>query len=245
MLRTLNAALLVLLALVSTARADLIYSSNGFEQPTFVPGPINGQNGWTGNGDIQTSVKFSGDQALRLFANGFQGANFNTNIPFTAPIRAEVDFLFHTDNGISQAGLSLSSNQGFVGQIANFGASNASASSIFSPFLAGDVWHHLALEVNPTNQTITGFVNGNAVATFPIDTPGPIGAITSVQLYTFGGSAGDNQVVFFDNLQITQTPEPASIVAWFFLSVSGLVGWWRWRSKTVAPFMRRSLCQAF
>lgn len=75
--------MVAVLGLASIASADVWYSSNGFEPPTFTPGPLAGQDAWTGGGAgggiapmvVTPPDPVIGTQAVRLEVPDIQGAN--------------------------------------------------------------------------------------------------------------------------------------------------------------------------
>jgi hypothetical protein len=75
--------LVAVLGLASIASADVWYSSNGFEPATFTPGPLVGQDGWTGGGSggglapmvVTAPDPVIGSQAVRLEVPDLQGAS--------------------------------------------------------------------------------------------------------------------------------------------------------------------------
>ncbi len=74
---------LAVLGLVGSTAVEAAYDSNGFEGPTFVLGPLAGQDGWTAsaaNGGVAPMVVTApdpviGQQAVRLEVPDVQGAN--------------------------------------------------------------------------------------------------------------------------------------------------------------------------
>jgi len=201
----------------------VVYAS-GFEQPTFVTGPINGQDGWSGSGDIQSAVVQSGNQALAVDARVdiFNGATQTVSYPAVGnTIVAEVDFR-QSGSENPQSGLALFGNTGFLAQldgVGGFFALGNSDSAAFGGSIAQDTWYHLAIVLDFQTDIMTGYVDGTSFATLPINIPTLPSAITSVQLFSYQG----DQTVFFDNVSVTAAaPLP---VTWAGgLALLGLVG---------------------
>ena len=51
---------IIILGFQASAEAESIYDT-GFEPPQFALGPLNGQDGWTFNGEVQDGVVRSGE----------------------------------------------------------------------------------------------------------------------------------------------------------------------------------------
>jgi PEP-CTERM motif len=218
------AAALMLLSLVAatSVQAGVIYST-GFEPPAFVPGPINGQDGWSGAGEIQGAVVYSGTQALHIDASTseFQGANLPLSYAVGSSIVSfQVEFQ-QTGPGTAQAGISLVGDTGFLAQIynlgGNYGLGNYNMSTPRLPFASG-TWHLLDIILNFKTETMVGYVDGQSLGTLAINPPSPPTQITELSLYSFG-SGGPQQDVYFDNVSLATVPEPSSLV----LGGTGLV----------------------
>jgi T5SS/PEP-CTERM-associated repeat protein len=196
--------------------ASTVYAT-GFESPAFNIANINGQDGWFGDGSIQSAVVQSGTQALRLNAGGlntrqaFRGFNFpiaGQVIRFGAHVR-------RVGSQDAQAGLSLFGDTGFIAQIAYVGGGNYILGNTDSGTPAQNApngsWHRVEVVLNFESQTMSATIDGVALGTLPINTvPFPT-SLTSISLYSTGAGSG-TQSIFLDNLDVTTVPPPGAEV---------------------------------
>lgn len=206
--RVIRPLMLLCLALLgaSTAHAGMAYQT-GFESPSFTAGPVAGQDGWVGDGAIQTGVVASGSQAFHLgadvdgFFEGYKTVNRSVG---GGVVSLTVDFMRRGD-GLNFTGISLWADTGFLGQIMALDISevqlgNADSNAAPIAFTEG-VWHALRLDLDLDAQTLSGSIDGTSLGTLALNPAGgPAGMITDIAFYGWGSA--DGQDMYYDNLAL-------------------------------------------
>lgn len=219
-------AITLLGSTINIAQATILYSTD-FESPTFSVGSIAGQGGWNASGasgTIQTSIVGSGSQALQVSPGQtalapFGGFSVGSNL-----LRIEFDMRRSGANG--QAALSISGDgtPKFVGQL----MTNPSAvaigntnSSIPWQSFTNDIFHQVAYELNFSNLTMEGFVDGVSIGTLAINNTVLPSNINYIYFYSFSNT---DATLYIDNLRISEAtvPEPGSL-ALLGIGLLGLV----------------------
>jgi hypothetical protein len=201
------------LGAASPVHAQLIYGA-GFEAPTFVVGPIAGQDGWTGGADVQSGTVQSGSQALHINGSGSSTVSAIRAISYAITPGLLVDFssYFQITGGGAQAGIELMGNTGLLAQLITNGTTyrlgNSNSGTPTQPFANG-VWHLLEIRFDFTAGTSTGWVDGQLLGTLPINTPSTPTQLGQVLLYSLG-THGPAQDVYFDNVSVTNSTGPTS-----------------------------------
>jgi T5SS/PEP-CTERM-associated repeat protein len=191
--------------------------ATGFESPPFSVGNLNGQDGWSGDGTIQSAVVQAGTQALRLNAAGptFRNASRSFNFPIAGQVIRFAADIQRTGSQDAQAGLSLLGDTGFIAQIAYVGGGNYILGNTNSGTPAQNApngaWHRVEVILDSESQTMSATIDGVALGTLPINTvPFPT-ALTAIGFYSFGASGG-TQDLYLDNLSASTVPPPGAEV---------------------------------
>jgi hypothetical protein len=212
---------------------DVLYAT-GFEEPSFVPGPIDGQSGWfvfSASGEIsapviETTVVNTGAQAVGVpgSVSGQTGSVFAPN--FTSPVvDLSTDIFLASSSGEStwQFATTGANDTGYAGGIDINGTSIVAISSGFPVVgaLTRDAWHHVDVVLDYLNQTFALDLDGSMLAadlSFCGNNFGPCNGAPVAELgwalfNTFGNG---NDAGYVDNFSIATVsaaiPEPASIM---------------------------------
>lgn len=196
------------------AGATTAYAT-GFEPPAFGLGNLAGQDAWSGDGTIQSTVVQSGTQAMRLNAAGstIRGNSRPLNFPIAGQVIRFAADIMRSGTQDEQAGLSISGDTGFIAQIAyvpggNYILGNTNSNTPPVAFPNG-VWHRVQVTLDSESQTMSATIDGVPLGTLPINTvPFPT-SLTSTGIYSFGSGAG-SQDIYLDNLEITTVPPPGA-----------------------------------
>ena len=213
-------------------QAAVLYAT-GFENPPFVPGPINGQAGWfvfsasgqTSAPVIETTVVNTGAQAVGVpgSVNGQTGPVFAPN--FTNPVldlSADIFLGSSTNESSWQFATTGANDTGYAGGIDISGTSIAAITSGFPVVgtLTRDTWHHLDVVLDYLTQTFGLDLDGSTLATnlpycgnnFGPCNGAPVAELGWALFNTFGNG---NDSGYMDNFSIATVPagvpEPASI----------------------------------
>jgi hypothetical protein len=217
-IQTLFAALIAVSLGASSARAA-VYAT-GFESPTFAPGSVDAQDGWTSLGgpaaaNIQSATVVSGTQAARLNSLGVNAiASHPLDVDTSGKIvTLTVDFR-HAGNQSGNAAITVLGNVDTVATFflvgPNAGLTNSSSFTAPGMILADDTWHRLVMTLNfPAHQIGTGVDGGGGFGLFLNSTSS---TITGLQLSSNTSSTA--QDFYIDNLSVAvvATPEPATLV---------------------------------
>jgi hypothetical protein len=221
------------LLLAVSASADIVYDSNGFEDPPFVLGPLNGQDGWYGEGGgggIEPMVvthpdPVIGDQAVRLEVPDEGGAYSYMDMAIPdilaqgyTQVTVSFDIYRQTDDWISNLwwwwfdagtptyGLQWDEGQGYPhpGATYPFGWDGVGTPTILDRYVTLEmIWDFDA-------GVATGYYDGNLVTTVGIS---DIETLTgwAIQLGHDEDTGSGPDVAWIDNFAITAIPEPASL----------------------------------
>jgi hypothetical protein len=222
---------LLLLAAVQS-QAAVLYAT-GFEQPSFVPGSIDGQAGWfvfSASGQtsvpvVETTVVKTGAQAVGVpgSVNGQTGPVFAPN--FTNPVldlSADIFLASSTSQSAWQFATTGANDTGYAGGIDINGTSIAAITSGFPVVgtFTRDAWHHIDVVLDYVSQTFGLDLDGSTLANnlpfcgnnFGPCNGAPVAELGWALFNTFGNG---NDTGFMDNFSIATVPaavpEPASI----------------------------------
>jgi hypothetical protein len=127
---------IALLAPTAASAAAILPYSTGFESPTFVPGSINGQDGWTVYGstsDVTTAAAHTGSQSLFVTPVAGDGNVIKSSTPLFDPSGEtpsmyvptpassfmQTDFWFRSVFNTSDTGLYISTSMGNPASVRN------------------------------------------------------------------------------------------------------------------------------
>jgi len=226
-------ALPAVLLLVAPLSADVIYDSNGFEDPPFVFGPLNGQDGWYGEGGgggcepcvVGAPNPVIDNQAVRLEVPDTGGAYSYMDMAFPdilaqgyTQVTVSYDIYRQTDNWISNLwwwwfdageptyGLQWDEGGPGPGGTYPFGWSGAGPSV---PTIL-DRWANLLMVWDFTTNVADGYYDGVYVGSVNIS---GITTLTgwAIQLGHDEGTGSGPDVAWIDNFVITAIPEPGTL----------------------------------
>ena len=153
---------------------------------------------------------------------------------------AQTMFLFVGDSsGLNKLGLELFRPAGTVGQVYN-GATILTATDGGNNWLNKNTWYRYILTIDNQLDTydLSIFEAGNSTARYDYSglniqpafgTDSDLGTITQIELQPFGNASGTGHEAYFDNLEITQVPEPATVALYAGFLALGLVMYRRHR----------------
>ena len=221
-------ALWCALSQLSLARADLgtLLYETGFEPPRFAPGPIQGQDGWTGEGTtdriaIHPGIARTGFQALCLDA--YRSVDFTRTFkPLAgAPaggllVRIGVDMLV-LDDGVVPSGnyrLTGFGDQGYIGTLvvdAGGGIQVLGGGGWLSTGAraAKNAWNRYEIEFDFPQQTFNCYIDGGLVLT---NTPFANRA-DGLQRVGFEVNDPGEDTACFDNFTALASPLPGAVAA--------------------------------
>ncbi len=229
---------LALLALipVPAAHAGTVYAT-GFENPPFSTGNLAGQDGWSVFGSTITTVEsffaYSGSQAVFVNGPGSDGQSgpYHTDSP-SGPLidlSAEIYISSSSTEGGWQFAATGAGLTGFIGGVDLYPDATFPATDdvilITGDFpqvgtIALNVWNNFNFLFNMTSQTYSFYLNGSLVqsgAPFCGNNSGPCNGAT-VSAYSdsifdgFGGPPNENDDGFMDNFNLSNAPEPGSLL---------------------------------
>lgn len=238
-MRTLT--IVAVLALAGAASADVLYSAGGFEPATFVPGPLVGQDGWTGGGSgggiapmvVTAPDPVIGTQAVRLEVPDLQGANswMDHAIPafdITGKIVTVSYDIYRQDDpwlsnlwwwwwdaGTPTYGLQWDAAVGNPGQTLPNGWNPGAGSAVTVMGRYANVTMVWDFQQNLAYSWYDGNLVDNGI---------PISGITTltgwtIQLGHDEGTGSGPEVAWIDNFSISVVPEPTSLA---LLALGGL-----------------------
>jgi PEP-CTERM motif len=235
------------LAVASPAWAVVLYDSNGFEGPAFVPGSLLGQDTWTGTGGsasplvVRAPDPVLGQQAVRLAMPDLQGAGCsmdrslwggnlaNQIVTISFDIYREQSrwlsnlYWWWWDGGTPTSGLQWDAGVGFPGQTRPHGWNPGAAGA---PTITGR-YANVTMVWDFQQMKASSWYDGAL-----IDNGIPISGIHTLTGFTIVLSHDEAtgmgpEVVWIDNFVVTAVPEPASLV---LLALGGLAAR-RWRPR--------------
>ena len=230
-------AAVFLQAMAHKAGAQEFYST-GFEPADFALGQVDGQDGWFGAAKVQIGVVESGIQALHIDGSvegGFAGRGMDSAVGSDL-FRLQADY--RRTGKAGQSGIFLYGDTGFIAQLAEttsgFILGNTDSNTAPQVFKA-DTWHHLIIELDFLEDTLTGFVDGQQLGTIAINTLPEPTRILGFQLY-FLGLGQAQQSIYFDNFSFSTSTIPAVPETSTMLMLPGLgcllvLGAWRRRTS--------------
>ena len=229
---------LALFALISVpaAHAGVVYAT-GFENPPFTIGDLVGQDGWSAFGStiitVENSFVYAGSQAV--FVNGpgsaSQSGPFHADSPSGPMIdlSAELYISSSSTEGGWQFAATGPALTGFIGGVDLYPDAVLPATDdidlITGSFpqvgtIALNTWNNFNFLFDMTAQTYSFYLNGSLVqagAPFCGNNSGPCNG-ADVSSYSdslfdgFGGPANENDDGFMDNFNLSDTPEPGSLL---------------------------------
>jgi hypothetical protein len=237
-----SAVLAGVLLLASPLSADIIYDSNGFEDPPFVVGPLNGQDGWYaegGGGGYEPVVVTHPDhvlglQAIRLEVPDQEGAYSYMEMAFPDILAQGYDYVTVSFNIYRQSDEWISNlwwwwfDDGTPTYGLQWDQGTPETSYAYPFGWDGDGWPvalgcYLTLEMvwDFDSGVATGYFCGNLVTT--VDISG-IETLTgwAIQLGHDEGTGSGPDVAWIDNFFITAVPEPSTL-ALLSLALVGLL----------------------
>lgn len=213
---------LALVAVVSSASAQAMFDN--FDSYTI--GSINGQGGWegwTGNaavaGTVTAAQAYSGTQSLRVVAgndtvrpftgvsSGWWSLSLMQYIPSTSSGNSWVILMNSYPANLNWSEQMLVDiSAGLVGVFDGAGAQQGGVLSIVK-----DQWVPIRFDINLTDNTVSSYYNDSFLATHTWQSGG-LNQLQALDLYPDEGS-GTAQVgpVYYDNVQLSIVPEPASM----------------------------------
>jgi hypothetical protein len=161
--------------MASPVRAAVLYATS-FEQPTFTPGPIAGQDGWaeypvSGASFVESSVAFTGSQAVDIIpalATGQDGPYKTVNT--LAPIVDQSAEIYLASGSNQSAWQFAATGAGLVGYAGGIDIdANNTIRAISGSFptigtFTRNQWNEVDLILNYATQTYTIDLNGMAIA---------------------------------------------------------------------------------
>ena len=212
---------------VASAPVRVLYSS-GFESPTYVPGTLAGQDGWSafrgGCGSVETSTVFFGTQADGCNAAGASGQQLDVHaIPSSGQTSLErVTGNFYAngcDPNVPWDVFGALGNAGFVGQLVEYDCKATIGGSTSAP-ITPNAWNNYDMTINFATDTETAYVDGALIGTISLGSSSTelTDIFTGINT-TFGTPAGQS---YIDDLTVESVgvPEPSSLL----LLVSSLAG---------------------
>jgi hypothetical protein len=225
--------MVAVLGLAGIASADVWYSANGFEPAAFAPGPLAGQDGWTGAGGgggiapmvVTAPDPVLGTQAVRLEVPDLQGASSSMDhaiSPFdiTDKIVTVSYDIYREDSpwesnlwwwwwdaGTPTYGLQWDAGVGNPGQTLPHGWNPGAGSAVT---VTGQ-YANVTMVWDFQQGLAYSWYNGNVV-----DNGIPITDITTltgwtIQLGHDEATGTGPEVAWIDNFSISVVPEPASL----------------------------------
>ena len=212
-------ACLLCLASAAALQATVIYQT-GFEQPTYSPGQLVGQGGWSAStiGTVENTVALQGVQAVQMNATGTSGQNLDGHsLTYTAVANPEYTVVFDVDFMQSAGGtssnwstLALFGNSGFITQavVNSNGTTHLGTGHPAEASFTRGVWNHFEVVLNFSTQMAFGYFNGSFLGSNPFESAGN----TGMSEVDFGiNNTPGTDSGFFDNLSVVSTvPEPSS-----------------------------------
>ncbi len=229
----LQIALVLALAFVAGAAGAAGYNSNGFEPPTFVPGALAGQDGWTAAGTpprvVAAPEPVEGTQSVRLEVSDTGGEvsemDYATSVTPTPATILTVSFdiyriapaegkriqnlwwYWFEYDALSTPGYGIQWDGSVATHPFGFGPS--------SPIVFNH-WTNLTMTWDFTTMMATGLVDGNLVVP-PTAFTWDGRTMTGYGIYLAHDSAAGTgpDTAWIDNFKIdvTQVPEPSSLFA--------------------------------
>ena len=225
--RSIIAAVLIAAPLAAAAQGSVIYSSNGFETPTFSTGSLGGQDGWSipvgaaTDAVVQTDNVFEGAQAVQLKDTGARvlaryyqivATDQWVDLMFYAPAAAEIEtnatirLRGRNDANTYAAYLTVSFNS--AGRVAEAPSGNPNNQYQF------EAWNRVTLKLDLTNDTWDLYLNGQLAGENLAFISGA--DVTRFEAYEVDWTSKVGASSFgvgIDNFQLTTNnpiPEPAS-----------------------------------
>ena len=236
------------LSLAAGAAGALTMYETGFESPTFSTGSINGQDGWTGSANIQSSVAYEGSQAVLI--QGVQNARRMIDWTGNSDTVRIYDWYGRVDNEVT-AGRTYQHYYGIYSNPSNynywtyllFGNPGDDVSQrlyVIASYTPGgpstgsvdtgitvtpDVWHHFRFEWNRVSMEIQWFYDGSRL--LPGSTFYTIGRAENYNLgqwrsQDYGAPA--TAEFYTDKLFVVPEPSSALLMALGGAGVLGLIG---------------------
>jgi hypothetical protein len=239
-LRTFKRLITTIALLGSLAAASGQSMSDTFD--TYTLGTVGGQGGWEGwtgapvAGTVSTLQAFSGTQSLQVVAGNDTVRPFSgvTSGQWTLSLQ---QYIPSASSGVSwlitmnsypsslnwSAQIQADLTQGLVGVFDGAGAQAGSTLSLLK-----DQWVNIRFEINLSANSVSSFYNNTLLGTHAWQSGG-FNQLQALDIYPDEG-AGSAQIgsVFYDNVQLTQVPEPGTAS---LLALGGLAVLYRFRKR--------------
>ena len=218
--------IITLLLAASPLQAQVVYQT-GFEIPTFLPGNLTGQDGWTstdlpptpGRAVVENSLADQSFQAVRIDAStATQSAWFWKPVNFAVQTRSapiiEITWGMFIDNTLPPSagwGLDVYDTTApvpnrvtamFVNSSNNVEMWNGSSMTILNSTVTRNAWHHFRMDINyGFARRANLFIDGQLVAQNLFLSSGITTILGDADLYLIDGGGQDS--AYYDNFSIT------------------------------------------
>ena len=232
--------LLVTASMCASASAQIIWDSNGFEQPAYEVGDLSGQEGWTtlgipsltrGHRVVAGSGPSGGSQVVEAWHDGNSGNGISQSVDYVFDAAGTFQFSsdfrldsswFDRDSGSTyESGISVglgTDSQRFTWSLLatktdafeGWSLTDGTTDDILASTLDTD-WHNLMITYDNATGMMSGFVDGNFVSSMSFS-PESFSKLYSVELFSNRQSTTHPGSAYYDTA-VAAVPEPSTMAA--------------------------------